>query len=160
MVMPWNNLSCSDMFIFMFVSCVAVLCIYTHYQHAVQILLTYKWKPTQISQDGMFLEVAYHRIDINANKTALRIYFCAILACIISFLQVFDNYTATVMVGGEPYTLGLFDTAGQEEYDRLRPLSYPQTNVFLVCFSVALPSSFEHVKLKVSFFLYYVYIWC
>ena len=38
------------------------------------------------------------------------------------------------MIGGEPYTLGLFDTAGQEDYDRLRPLSYPQTDVFLVCF--------------------------
>ena len=39
---------------------------------------------------------------------------------------VFDNYAVTVMIGGEPYTLGLFDTAGQEDYDRLRPLSYPQ----------------------------------
>lgn len=45
---------------------------------------------------------------------------------------VFDNYAVTVMIGGEPYTLGLFDTAGQEDYDRLRPLSYPQTDVFLV----------------------------
>jgi cell division control protein 42 len=61
---------------------------------------------------------------------------------------VFDNYAVTVMVGGEPYTLGLFDTAGQEDYDRLRPLSYPQTDVFLVCFSVVSPSSFENVKEK------------
>ena len=53
------------------------------------------------------------------------------------------------MIGGEPYTLGLFDTAGQEDYDRLRPLSYPQTDVFLVCFSVVSPSSFENVKEKV-----------
>ena len=45
--------------------------------------------------------------------------------------KVFDNYAVTVMIGGEPYTLGLFDTAGQEDYDRLRPLSYPQTDVFL-----------------------------
>ena len=45
------------------------------------------------------------------------------------------------MIGGEPYTLGLFDKAGQENYDRLRSLSYPQTDVFLVCFSVILPSS-------------------
>ena len=52
------------------------------------------------------------------------------------------------MIGGEPYTLGLFDTAGQEDYDRLRPLSYPQTDVFLVCFSVVSPSSFENVKEK------------
>ena len=32
---------------------------------------------------------------------------------------VFDNYAVTVMIGGEPYILGLFDTAGQEDYDRL-----------------------------------------
>uniref|UniRef100_A0A673U7R1 Cell division control protein 42 homolog n=1 Tax=Suricata suricatta TaxID=37032 RepID=A0A673U7R1_SURSU len=61
---------------------------------------------------------------------------------------VFDNYAVTVMIGGEPHTLGLFDTAGQEDYDRLRPLSYPQTDVFLVCFSVVSPSSFENVKEK------------
>ena len=34
------------------------------------------------------------------------------------FVLVFDNYAVTVMIGGEPYTLGLFDTAGQEDYDR------------------------------------------
>jgi hypothetical protein len=38
---------------------------------------------------------------------------------------------------------------GQEDYDRLRPLSYPQTDVFLVCFSVITPASFENVKEKV-----------
>jgi cell division control protein 42 len=61
---------------------------------------------------------------------------------------VFDNYAVTVMIGGEPYTLGLFDTAGQEDYDRLRPLSYPNTDVFLVCFSVVSPSSLDNVKQK------------
>ncbi|KAI9204794.1 rho family small GTP binding protein cdc42 [Polychytrium aggregatum] len=61
---------------------------------------------------------------------------------------VFDNYAVTVMIGNEPYTLGLFDTAGQEDYDRLRPLSYPQTDVFLICFSVVSPASFENVKEK------------
>ncbi|KAH8860054.1 Cdc42 like [Schistosoma japonicum] len=62
---------------------------------------------------------------------------------------VFDNYAVTVMIGGEPYTLGLFDTAGQEDYDRLRPLSYPQTDVFLVCYSVTSVTSFKNVKEKV-----------
>ena len=56
------------------------------------------------------------------------------------------------MIGGEPYTLGLFDTAGQEDYDRLRPLSYPQTDVFLVCYSVVAPASYENVKEKVLTF--------
>ena len=59
---------------------------------------------------------------------------------------IFDNYAVTVMIGGEQYTVGLFDTAGQEVYDRLRPLAYPQTDIFIVCFSVVAPVSFENVK--------------
>ena len=62
---------------------------------------------------------------------------------------VFDNFEFNIKIGGKPYTLTLFDTSGQEDYDRLRPLTYPQTDVFLVCFSVISPSSFENVKTKV-----------
>jgi Ras-related C3 botulinum toxin substrate 1 len=61
---------------------------------------------------------------------------------------VFDNYSTNVMIDGKVINLGLWDTAGQEEFDRLRPLSYPGTNVVLVCFSVVNPISLENVLEK------------
>lgn len=61
---------------------------------------------------------------------------------------VFDNYTSTVVVDSITVSLGLWDTAGQEDYDRLRPLSYPQTNVFLVCYSVISPSTYTNITNK------------
>uniref|UniRef100_A0A8C5MVZ2 Ras homolog family member J n=1 Tax=Leptobrachium leishanense TaxID=445787 RepID=A0A8C5MVZ2_9ANUR len=59
---------------------------------------------------------------------------------------VFDHYAVTVNVGGKQYLLGLYDTAGQEDYDQLRPLSYPNTDVFLICFSVVNPASYHNVQ--------------
>lgn len=44
--------------------------------------------------------------------------------------------------------LGLWDTAGQDDYDRLRPLSYPQTDCFLICYSTISPSSLANVTSK------------
>merc|ERR1712032_10898 len=61
---------------------------------------------------------------------------------------VFDTYGVNVMIDGVAYSFSLFDTAGQEDYDRLRPISYPDTNVFLVCFSVVSPDSFTNVRAK------------
>lgn len=61
---------------------------------------------------------------------------------------VFDNYSANVMVDNKTISLGLWDTAGQEDYDRLRPLSYPQTDVFLICFAINNPTSFANVTSK------------
>lgn len=62
---------------------------------------------------------------------------------------VFDNYSAHLMVNNKTcVNLGLWDTAGQDDYDRLRPLSYPQTDVFVVCFAVTSPTSFRNVQTK------------
>lgn len=88
---------------------------------------------------------------------------------------VFDNYTTTISLNKpndntlmsssnqrdgigevknspnmEPklVKLNLWDTAGQEEYDKLRPLSYPQTDVFLICFAVNEVASFKNVENK------------
>ena len=52
------------------------------------------------------------------------------------------------MVDSKPISLGLWDTAGQEDYDRLRPLSYPQTDIFVVCFSIISRPSFDNIATK------------
>jgi len=65
--------------------------------------------------------------------------------------QVCDPYSVTLTLGKVSHTLGLYDTAqayGQENYDRLRPLSYTHTDVFLLCFSVASRASFDSLRAK------------
>ncbi len=59
---------------------------------------------------------------------------------------IFDNYAVQLMVDGKPLQVGLWDTAGQEDYNRLRPLSYPDTDVVVICFAVDRRGSFENVK--------------
>lgn len=61
---------------------------------------------------------------------------------------MFDNHRVNVPIGGEIYALELFDTAGQEDYESIRQLAYPQTDVFLVCYSLVNPSSYENVSEK------------
>ncbi|XP_049887554.1 ras-like GTP-binding protein RhoL [Pectinophora gossypiella] len=61
---------------------------------------------------------------------------------------VFDNYVGHITVDGQEVEMALWDTAGQEDYERLRPLSYNNTNCFLVCYSVGTRSSYENVVHK------------
>ncbi|KAE8215021.1 hypothetical protein CF319_g965 [Tilletia indica] len=61
---------------------------------------------------------------------------------------VFENYVPKVQYQGKVVELALWDTAGQEEYDRLRPLSYPETDVILICFAIDYPVSLANVQDK------------
>ncbi|KAJ8452406.1 hypothetical protein Cgig2_006211 [Carnegiea gigantea] len=61
---------------------------------------------------------------------------------------VFDNFSANVVVEGTTVNLGLWDTAGQEDYNRLRPLSYRGADVFVLAFSLVSRASFENVQKK------------
>jgi len=61
---------------------------------------------------------------------------------------VFENYKCKVPVNGVEHAVQLWDTAGQEELENVRVLSYPNTDVFLLCFSVVDRTSFENVKNK------------
>ncbi|KAJ5067680.1 hypothetical protein M0811_02868 [Anaeramoeba ignava] len=61
---------------------------------------------------------------------------------------VFENYTCEVPVNGKQIHLTLWDTAGQEDFDRLRLLSYPGTDVFLLMYSTISPTSLENIKTK------------
>jgi Ras homolog gene family, member A len=54
-------------------------------------------------------------------------------------------------VDGKHVELALWDTAGQEDYDRLRPLSYPDSHVILICFAIDSPDSLDNVQEKVCF---------
>ncbi|TGZ62030.1 hypothetical protein CRM22_007657 [Opisthorchis felineus] len=61
---------------------------------------------------------------------------------------VFENYLGSVKVDGKALAFELWDTAGQEEYSHLRPLSYPNTDVIILCFSIVRLSSLENAEKK------------
>jgi len=89
---------------------------------------------------------------------------------------VFENYVSDIEIDGKQVTkfdfksryvyvfvlqieLALWDTAGQEDYDRLRPLSYPDTDVILMCFAIDSPDSLENIpEVDFVFFLNYFFL--
>ncbi|KAI4460289.1 rho family gtpase [Holotrichia oblita] len=60
----------------------------------------------------------------------------------------FENYTKEKDIDGESYSLSLSTMGGQEDYDSLRPLSYPNTTCFLLCFSINKRESFTNIESK------------
>lgn len=63
---------------------------------------------------------------------------------------MFENYVTDCRVDGKSVQLALWDTAGQEDYERLRPLAYSKAHVILIGFSVDSPDSLDNVKHKVG----------
>ena len=61
---------------------------------------------------------------------------------------VFENYVHDIFIDNVHVELSLWDTAGQEEFDRLRSLSYDDTHAIMLCFSVDSPDSLENVESK------------
>lgn len=71
---------------------------------------------------------------------------------------MFENYVQDIYVDEQLVELSLWDTAGQEEFDRLRSLSYAETHVIMICFSVDNPTSLENVESKVSLPTFFIYL--
>ena len=114
-------------------------------------------------------------LNLDLNTSFLTLY----LFCFVCWEQdyvptVFDNFSANVVVNGATVNLGLWDTAGnllkhdqlvlsrwtliesensstgQEDYNRLRPLSYRGADVFILAFSLISKASYENVSKKVN----------
>ena len=86
--------------------------------------------------------------DGACGKTCLLIVFSKDQFPEVYVPTVFENYVADIEVDGKNVELALWDTAGQEDYDRLRPLSYPDTDVILMCYSIDSPDSLENIPEK------------
>ncbi|SCZ98072.1 BZ3500_MvSof-1268-A1-R1_Chr3-3g06555 [Microbotryum saponariae] len=61
---------------------------------------------------------------------------------------IFDNFVAEIRLDGKAVQLALWDTAGQESFERLRPLSYASAHVILICYAIDSPDSLENVTTK------------
>ena len=59
-----------------------------------------------------------------------------------------DSFSVELKADGKNYTVSLWDTAGQDDYDNIRWLSYPETDLFFICYSCFSPASFHNVKEK------------
>ena len=86
--------------------------------------------------------------DWTVGKTCLLISYTTNAFPNMYLQSIFDDWSAPVVVDSKKFILKTVDTAATNEYcDRVRPLTYPQTDVFLICFSVIDPRSFDNVSL-------------
>lgn len=88
-------------------------------------------------------------VDDYGGKTALVIVFSKGTFPKISPITMFDNSVADIEVDGRHIELALWDTGGNDIYDRVRPLAYPDSHVILICFDISTPDSLSNVQEKV-----------
>eukprot|EP00729_Bicosta_minor_P008444 gene8444-8919_t len=86
--------------------------------------------------------------DGACGKTSLLISFSEKRFPTESVPTVFENYVADIDHNGGSVELALWDTSGAEDYDRMRPLSYPDADIVIICYSIVEPDTFENVPEK------------
>ncbi|XP_042142718.1 ras-like GTP-binding protein Rho1 isoform X1 [Ixodes scapularis] len=86
--------------------------------------------------------------DGSCGKTCLLISYCSEEFPTSYVPTVFETYSSIVQWCQQRVRLSLWDTAGEEDYDRLRPLSYSQASAVLVCFALDNRDSFVNVEFK------------
>ncbi|KAG8744358.1 GTP-binding protein Rho1 [Ceratobasidium sp. 414] len=84
--------------------------------------------------------------DAACGKTCLILVLAKDTFTAVYVPTVFENYIAEVEVDGRRVELGLRDTAGHEDYDRLRSASYPDTHVVLIAFAIDSPESLDNIE--------------
>lgn len=117
----------------------------------VSILRHMQGKKFSIARDGAAAVLRKKVVimgDGACGKTCLFMSFIREESFLDYIPTVFENYVKDVKADRTVYELALWDTAGQEDYDRLRPLSYPDSDVLLAAFSIDSPAAFENIPNK------------
>jgi len=83
--------------------------------------------------------------DGNVGKTSMLISYTENWCPVEHVPTLFENLSTGVTIDGTFCNVALWDTAGQEGYERLRALSYPDTDIFLLCFAVDCPESLTNI---------------
>lgn len=86
--------------------------------------------------------------DVKVGKTALLVRFTSETYPDMYKPTVYDNTGVDVFMDGTQISLGLWDTSGNDSFQGIRPLSYQQADVVLICYSVANPMSYLNVRTK------------
>lgn len=86
--------------------------------------------------------------DGGCGKTSLLMVFAKGEFPKVYIPTVFEKYSAPFHINGKQVQINLWDTAGQEDYDRLRPLSYSEAHAIIMCYDVTNPPSFDNILTK------------